>query len=239
VLRFAALFFAIALTLGAACPASAVLLFLYDFSGPAPNNALAANQTNPQPANATFSDFTRQPPLQATDSNVFGTKNWQPGTTIDLTQYVGYSVAGAGGGVLNLTHVTFDVTNPVDGPAHLQIALYLNGSATPYEWSPDYSIQNVATTLTFDFTDLTTADNVTDATFKLYAWDAASNGAHLDLDNVATFGAIVVVPEISNVWIGIMGIIVAATFGGRAVVWNRVWKRRRFPDTGPLGTNFR
>lgn len=172
----------------------AIVLYTYDFPGPSPNNSLAANQTNPQPPNAAFSDFTRQGGLQATDSNVLGSKAWTPGPVIDLAQYEGFTIASNVGYVLNLGQISFDLDNPIDGPANFQIRLYLDNSSTAFETSPTYNTQGVATTLTWDFTDVITADNVGTAEFRFFGWDTPSNGSHLTLDNVATSGA-VVVPE--------------------------------------------
>ena len=196
-----------AVFLSLAC-ADAAVIFTYDFPGSQPNNALAVNQTNPQPVNGTFSDCTRQGGLTATDSNVFGTKNWSANPAVDLTQYEGFSITANPFYVLNLTQISFDIANPSDGPGDFQIRLFLNGSATPFEISPTYNLQGVTTTLTWDFTDVLAADNVASAEFRFYGWNTPSAGAHLTLDNLATSGSIVV-PEPPNAWAGIAGILLA------------------------------
>lgn len=177
-------------------PLRGAVIYTYDFPGSSATNGFAVNQTNLQPSNATFSDFTRQGGLLTSgESAQFGTKQWSLGATIDTTQFDTFSISAAPFAVLNLTQLSFDVTTDINGPGDFQVALYLNGSAIAYETSIDYHLQGTTTTITFDFTDLTTADNVTDATFKFFGWNAISSGGHLVLDNMATSGAIAVVPE--------------------------------------------
>ena len=194
----------------------AAILFTYDFPGPSSVNYLATNQTtNPQPANGTFGDFNRVG-LMPTDSNVLGSKGWTAGTSIDLAQYEGFTITAAAFYVLNLTEISFVIDNASDGPLNFQIMLYLNGSGTPFESSAIYNTAGTAQTITWDFTDVVVADVATTAEFRFYGWDTASNGSHLTLDNVATSGSIVV-PEPSNVWVGLVGLIFAAgaTLGER------------------------
>ena len=171
------------------------VIYTYDFPG-TPGSGLAVDQTNPQPPNATFSDFTRQGSIVASGggADVFDTKNWSLSTSIDRTQFEGFSITGAANAVLNLTQLSFHIDNAAYGPADFQVELYLNGSSIAYA-SADYHTQGVITTLTFNFTPLTTADNTTTATFEFFGWNAASAGAHLVLDDVATSGTIAIVPE--------------------------------------------
>jgi hypothetical protein len=204
------------LLLSATRPGGAALLYTYDFPGSSASNYLAVNQTNPQPALATFGDFIRQAPLQATDSNVLGTKNWTFSSTIDLTQYEGFTVTANPSYTLNLSQISFDLTNPIDGPTSLQIRLFINGSAIAAQTSSTYSVQNVTTNINWDFTDLTELDAASTVEFRLYAWQTASNGAHFNIDNVATSG--VIVPEIPNFWFGAGGIFIALATGV-----NRAW----------------
>jgi hypothetical protein len=192
--------------------APAALIFTYDFTGSKDTNYLAANQANPQPANATFGDFIRQPSLAATDSNVLGSKNFTASASMDPTQYEGFSITAAVGYSLNLTQITFDINNPSDGPGHFQLALYVNGSATAYEVSPDYATQGISTTLTWDFTDLTGTNNASTVEFRFFGWGSPSAGAHLQLDNVATFGTIGTVAESSNFWTGAVPILATLQF---------------------------
>jgi hypothetical protein len=182
----------------------AAVIYTYDFPG-TPGSGLAVDQTNPQPSGATFGDFTRTGVVASGGgAGIFDTKNFSLNSSIDPTQWEGFSISAGPGATLGLTQLSFDITMALNGPANFEVALYLNGSATEYA-SAVWDARGLTTTLTFNFTALTPADNVTDATFKFYGWNNASLGAHVILDNVATSGTIDVVPEPSNLWVGIAG----------------------------------
>jgi hypothetical protein len=186
------------------------VIYTYDFPG-SPGSGLAADQTNPQPSFATFGDFTRTGAVSAGGgTNVFDTKGWSPATSIDLSQYQGFSITASPWYVLNLTSVSFSFSNSGNGPNDFQASLFLNGSSTPYQSQSYSSTQGLITTLTFDFTDLVTADNVTSATVRFYGWNTASAGAHLVFDDVAVSGSIAALPEPSNAWFGIAAAVGAA-----------------------------
>jgi hypothetical protein len=202
-------------SLAAPLGSNATILYTYDFPG-VPGSGLAVDQANSQPADATFGDFTRQGTVSSGGGNgVFDTKDWSLGTSIDLTQFEGFSITAAASHSLNLTQLSFDITNAGNGPANFQVALYLNGSSTAYA-SQTWDTRGTTQTLTFDFTDLTDADNATNATFKFYGWNSASAGAHLILDNVATSGAIVPEPKQSAIVVFIfLGAVLSFDFRRR------------------------
>jgi hypothetical protein len=171
----------------------ASVIYLYDFPGD-PGSGLASDQTNSQPSGATFSDFTRTN-VGTSGGPLFNSNNWNQGGSIDTTQYVGFSITADAAFALDLTSLTFDTKRTNTGPLNAQVALFLNGSATAYAafgFSPSTSLSPV----TFDFTDLTDADNVTLAEFRLYGWNATGSGGGLGFDNVATNGGVAAVPEI-------------------------------------------
>jgi hypothetical protein len=188
----------------------AAVIYTYDFPGSSASNGLAINQTNGQPPNLTFSDFTRVGGLTTSgDSGAFGTKGWNLGGQ-DLTQYDTFSITSSGPtALITLTQISFDITVDANAPADYQVMLFLNGSATAYAVSPDYHLQGTSTTITFDFTDVTWADGATTADFKFYGWNTVSNGGHVVLDNVAISGGVAVVPEPSNLWAGVVGLVAA------------------------------
>jgi hypothetical protein len=193
------------------------LIFLYDFPGSPAGSGLAVDQTNAQPAQATFSDFTRQGGLTADPTAAqFRSNNWNVGPTIDSNVYVGFTITAQAGYVLNLTDVTFDAIRKSTGPTGGEVDLYLNGSASAYA-SMTYTPTGALASYTLDFTDLTTADNVTSATFKFFG-SGGTGGVNciLGFDNVATNGTIVVVPEIPVGWPAFF-LIVTAT----------IWENRR------------
>lgn len=219
--RAKAIFVLITLLAGS-LSAGATILYTYDFPG-TPGSGLAIDQANPQPMDATFGDFTRQGTVSSGGgANVFDTKSWSLATSIDLAQFEGFSITAAASHSLNLTQLSFDITNAGTGPADFQVALYLNGSSTAYA-SQTWDTRGTTVTLTFDFTDLTDADNVTDATFKFYGWNTASAGAHVILDNVATSGAIVPEPK--------QGALVVFAFLGAILYFDCRRRRRMRPNS--------
>jgi len=183
--------------------ANGALIWTYDFPGPGPNNGSAANQTNPQPSGATFSDFTRNGGLIGTgNANVFGSTNWSTSATMDPTVFTAFTITGDAGFALDLNQLTFDSlkTGATTAGFTAEVALYINGSTSPYAffgWTP----QNAPlTSYTFNFGPLTPADNVTTATFKFYGWNATDNTNGLQFTNVSVYGTIDAVPEIPAGW---------------------------------------
>lgn len=181
----------------------AALIWTYDFPGPGPNNGSAANQTNPQPSDATFSDFTRNGGLIGTgNANVFGSTNWSTSSSLDPTVFTAFTTTADVGFALDLNQLTFDSlkTGATTAGFTAEVALYLNGSTTPYAffgWTP----QNAPlTSYTFNFGPLTPADNVTTATFKFFGWNANDPTTGLQFTNVSVYGSIDAVPEIPAGW---------------------------------------
>jgi hypothetical protein len=194
----------------ASATTQASLIFLYDFPSA---SGLAANQTNGQPSNATFSDFTRTNLNGSGGPPVFASTGWNQNNSIDPTQFEGFSILASGGFHLNLSSLAFDaVLGSPTGPKDMEVALFLNGSATAsatFNFSPTSTL----TSYVFNFTALTDADNVTLATFKFYGWNATGPAGELDLDNVATYGDISNLPEASS--LGPSVLLLAFVFGVR------------------------
>jgi hypothetical protein len=147
-------------------PSRATVIFLYDFPGGS-GSGLAGDQTNPQPANATFSDFTRANLSLASTNGQFTSVGWSQAPAIDTTQYEGFSITSAPNYVLDLTSLTFAAKGESNGPVNMRVALFLNGSSTPYA-SFDFTPTSSLASYTFNFTALTDADAVTSAAFLFY-----------------------------------------------------------------------
>ena len=221
---FRALLLLIAIALAVTSPtAHSAVLFLYDFPGN-PGSGLAANQSNGQPAGATFSDFTRTGGLTQMSGSpanaTYGTESWNQTASINTSQYEGFSITAGGSSLLNLTSMSFDLTLKPSGPANFEVGLFLNGSSTAYA-TLDLTPTATLTTYTFDFTDLTNADNVTSAAFRFFGWNAAASGGGIILDNVTTNGAIATVPEHDTLLFALLPIGLAAASLGRGLRWNR------------------
>ena len=177
--------------------AHASLIYLYDFTG---GSGLAGDQANSQPSGATFSDFTRNNVGAApSPGDTFGSNNWSQSASLDPTVYEGFSIAADVGVHLNLSNLTFQLYRSATGPTDMEVALFLNGSSTPYA-TYGFTTSTAMTAYAFNFTALTDADNVTFATIKFFGWNAGGVGGQLYLDNVATYGDVVPAPEIPALW---------------------------------------
>lgn len=176
-------------------PASASFVYTYDFLG-SPGSGLAADQTNSQTSNATFSDFTRVGVTESATANVFESYDWSlmSGNTPDPSTYNTFSITAAAGYHLNLSQLTFDQMHGPGGPTKAEVALYLNGSSTPYATFAFNTASSVQT-MTFNFIDTTDADNVTTAEFRFYCWNAGGSTSTYTMlfDNVST--TLTIVPE--------------------------------------------
>ena len=186
----------------------ATFIYTYDFPG-APGNGSSANQTNPQPGNATFSDFTRVGVTQSPTPNAFESYNWSiaSGGTPDPTTYNSFSITASAGYHLNLSQLTFDQMHGPGGPTKGQVALYLNGSNTPYA-TMNYNPASQLQSETFNFANTTDAMNVTTAEFRFYCWNAGGSTSTYTMlfDNVST--TLDVVPEPSTWAVSIVPLLI-------------------------------
>jgi hypothetical protein len=202
-------------------PAKGSVIFTYDFPG-SPGSGLAANQTNGQPWLGTFSDFTRTVGLTqmpgAPANNAYGTESWNQTGSIDTTQHEGFSITAAAGCHLNLTSLSFDLQLKPSGPLNFEVGLFLNGSSTAYA-TLDLTPTATLTTYTFDFTDLTDADNVTSAEFRFFGWNAVATGGGIVVDNVITNG--VILPEANPTYFVALPVLLALV---------NMFRRRRRPS---------
>ncbi|HJT81000.1 MAG TPA: hypothetical protein VJ719_07375 [Chthoniobacterales bacterium] len=211
---------------GFATIADAVIIYTYDFPGN-PGSGLAVSQTNLQPANGTFGDFTRVNVIAAGGTDIFGSSSWNTTGIIDSTEYEGFSITTSAGYHLELTDLAFEVRTSASGVGNGRVALFINGSATAAA-TFDYSPTVTLTAHSFDFTDLTAADNATSVEFRFYGWNAGGNGSQLFLDNVATSGVITNVPEFEPAWVASVVIVLSLFFEHRR--GKRRGKRRPAPS---------
>ncbi len=206
---FRPILFLVLMFAASTAPSKAAIIYTYDFPGN-PGSGLAANQTNGQPFLGTFSDFTRTGGLTqmpgAPANNTYGTESWNLTGSIDTSQYEGFSITAAAGCHLNLSSLSFDLQLKPSGPANFEVGLFLNGSSTAFA-TLDLAPTSTLTTYTFDFTDLTDADNVSSAAFRFFGWNAAASGGGIVLDNVITNG--VILPEANPVYFAGLPVLLA------------------------------
>ena len=160
-------------------------LGIYTFTG----SANCPNQ-NPsvsiQPANAVFSDFTNVNATCDPMTDVFQSKDWNSGGSIDLTQYNEFTVTAGQGHSLTLSSLSF--------------VQYINqiGSTT---WALRSSVDNYATDIASALAPLSSQSttvllsplsftNITTVTFRLYLTGVNSNGTRWVIDDVNLNGIV-------------------------------------------------
>lgn len=175
----------------------ASLLYLYDFPG-TPGSGLASSQTNPQPPNAAFGDWSRVNVTAGTASNQFEGTFWNNSSIFDPTQYESFTITANAGYHLDLQKLTFLQSRSSGGPTKGVVEMFVNGSTTPwdvYNYNPVVN-SGGGKLETFNFTPTTDADNATTIEFRFYGYNGGTPAAGLFLDNVGTYGTIVL-PEVA------------------------------------------
>jgi hypothetical protein len=165
---------------------------IYEFTG----GSTADNQFNEvsaQPSGATFGSFNRVNVSWNTGNDLFTSKSWSTGSTLDSTKYVGFSITPGSGMQLDLTQLTFQSSRSSTGPSSATVSLFLNNSDTATEslsFSPPSS--TTSSSFTFDFTDVLGASQ---AEFRFFGFSASSAAGTQRYDNVAAYGELSAVPE--------------------------------------------
>ena len=160
-------------------------LGIYTFTGSAncPNQNPAVSI---QAANAVFSDFTNVNATCDPMTDVFQSKDWNSGSSIDLTQYNEFTVTAGQGHSLTLSSLSF--------------VQYINqiGSTT---WALRSSVDNYATDIASALAPLSSQSatvllsplsftNITTVTFRLYLTGVNSNGTRWVIDDVTLNGIV-------------------------------------------------
>lgn len=92
-------------------------LAIYEFAGTSTGDN-QFNAVTAQPSNAVFSNFTRTNVDWNAGANVFNSKTWNTGSTIDLGEYVEFTITPSACYVLNLTSITFSYQKSNTVPRH-------------------------------------------------------------------------------------------------------------------------
>ncbi len=165
-------------------------LATYEFTGASTGNN-QFNDVTLQPDHGVFGSFQRVNVDWASGANVFNSKSWNTGLSLDPSEYVGFTITADAGFSLDLSQVSFGSSRSSSGPLNGQVSLFLENSATPAE-SVSFSSGTTLGTTTFDFSDVTGASQ---AEFRFYGFGGSSALGTLRLDDVAVSGSITPVPE--------------------------------------------
>lgn len=169
-------------------------LGIYSFTGsggcPHPNGAV-----NSQPANAVFSNYTTVNTSCQNTDNVFDTKQWNQGNTIDLSQYNQFSVTANAGFILTLTDISLTqlVDNlPSSGSTEWHLRSNLDGYATDIA-SGTSTTSSQTPSITLPSPDFT---NIGTVTFRFYITNIKGNGVAWTNDEVMINGSVSALPAI-------------------------------------------
>jgi hypothetical protein len=203
-----------------------VLLGEYKFDGTSDGDN-QFNHVTTQPANATFSTVVRVNVDWNGGANVFTSKNWSTGTSVDTTKYVEFSITAAPEFTITLDRLVFGAGRSSTGPTNAQVSVFNmaapahNATANAaFVYQPGVHTSPGVDTYTFDFPNFTTIGGGT-VTFRFYGYQATGSGGTLRFDNVQLYGDIAPVPEPIEWALGIFG---ALLIGSRAIQY---WRKRR------------
>lgn len=161
-------------------------LAIYNFNGTGSEtctNRIVAPATSPVPnANVTFGDFTISNVACVQTANQFNNDGWNTSSSLDLTEYVEFTMTADNGFVINLDSIYFDIRS-----SQLNGLFYLRSSLDNYTTNLHFGDIPDAY-LTFNKTFNGSHDNLTTITFRFYATDVLAANTTIRLDNVIPYG---------------------------------------------------
>ncbi len=186
------------------------------------NYAFDGNPADPAvtvtPAGATFSDFTRTNLVDESHPNTFRTSGFSTGSSIDTTQFEGFSVTASGALTLAFEALSFDHNRSGKGPETGEIRYSFDGFATlaaSFVWA----IVTANTNQIWDFTDfvLNPGESVE---FRFFGYDAdtGTGSKFFELDNVG-FVEGASIPEPASALLAVFGLVMGV--GGRHLTRRR------------------
>jgi hypothetical protein len=171
-----------------------VVLGIYEFTQPSGCPVTATSVTT-QPTTATFSAFSSIGVNCQAAGNVFNNNDWNTTTTIDLTEYVEFSITANECQSLDLDRVAFNHRCSATGGTP---TWYVRSSLDNYTTdlgtglSANNNNQNLDDTVTLG----SAFDAVSNVTFRFYLTGIGTTGATFRFDNVSLFGnTIAITPQ--------------------------------------------
>jgi hypothetical protein len=179
---------------GADAPLVPLQLGIYEFTQPSGCPVTATSVTT-QPTTATFSAFSSTGINCQAAGNVFNNNDWNTTTTIDLTEYVEFSITANECQSLDLDRVAFNHRcSATGGTPSWYVRSSLDNYATDLGTglSANNNNQNLDDTVTLG----SAFDAVSNVTFRFYLTGIGTTGATFRFDNVSLFGnAIAITPQ--------------------------------------------
>ena len=160
-------------------------LAIYEFTGESDGDNQFNNVTS-APTGGTFSSFTRTGVGHANGQNLFASRDWSQGTSIDSAKYVSYNITPAEGNISYLQGTSFGSSRSGTGPASGLVSLFGNTNheaIASQSFSPPSS--TTMSNTTFNFPDVIAGEALT---VRLTAWGATGSTGTLRFDNVTTTG---------------------------------------------------
>jgi hypothetical protein len=162
--------------------------------------------TVPTAVDLTFGTFQRQNVTAATQSGTLRSSGWNTGSSVDLTEYVEFTISVTPGNQLTLSSLSFAINsskssgNNDGGPLNLRVSVLAgifapgsgNGNTPLTSLSQSISANGKSQTITWDLPDQTTT---TGFTLRFYGWGAENTSGTLAFDNVAVTTTVAPVPE--------------------------------------------
>lgn len=169
-----------------------VVLGIYEFTQPSGCPVTATAVTN-QPSIATFSAFSSTGITCQAAGNVYNNNGWNTTATIDLTEYVEFSITANECQSLDLDRIAFNHRcSATGGTPTWYVRSSLDNYATNLGTglSGNNNNQNLDDTVTLG----SAFDAVSNLTFRLYLTGIGTTGATFRFDNVSLYGNSIAVP---------------------------------------------
>ncbi|NBX79739.1 MAG: T9SS C-terminal target domain-containing protein [Flavobacteriales bacterium] len=169
-----------------------VVLGIYEFTQPSGCPVTATAVTN-QPSIATFSAFSSTGITCQAAGNVYNNNGWNTTATIDLTEYVEFSITANECQSLDLDRIAFNHRcSATGGTPTWYVRSSLDNYATNLGTglSGNNNNQNLDDTVTLG----SAFDAVSNLTFRLYLTGIGTSGATFRFDNVSLYGNSIALP---------------------------------------------
>jgi hypothetical protein len=167
------------------CYAASSQIASFNFSGSGTCPTQGNTPISPA-AHVTVTPFSRASLTCVTSQDVFNSKDWTIGSTINTSQYIEVTATAEAGYILNLSSVSFKIANSSTGPTSARIA---HNAAGSFSTTQDITVGTSYTTVSFDFADITT-DPGAAVSFRIYGWNNTSSGGTMRITDFFINGSV-------------------------------------------------
>jgi hypothetical protein len=177
-------FVAVVCNLVLARPASAVLVVGYQVSESTTTNTATSTGTGVTGVNLSRTGVV----YSDGPSDTYQSTGWDTGSSVNTAEYLQWGFTSTVAYDLDNLQIRYDRSNdPGDdgGPSSIEIRLSINGSPTYTSIFTDTGVSSSSESQTIP---LSTFDNVTSATFRLFGWSAENSDGWFEIENTSGFG---------------------------------------------------